>query len=149
MSVRMLVRSLASLSGLRIWHCHERWCRSQMLLKSSIARAVMYTSASALIWPLAWNFGTSICFRYISKKKKKISYTLTEFCCNHQLQREIFKSSMFADPVGFHLLFLIYIFEAGLLGARSWWFLYFLFFFFFFFCCACCMQKFLGQKADP
>ena len=27
-SMRMRVRSLASLSGLRIWRCHELWCRS-------------------------------------------------------------------------------------------------------------------------
>ena len=32
--------SLASFSGLRIWHCHELWCRSQMLLRSGIAMAV-------------------------------------------------------------------------------------------------------------
>ena len=25
---------LASLSGLRIWHCHELWCRSQIRLRS-------------------------------------------------------------------------------------------------------------------
>ena len=24
----------------RIWHCHERWCRSQMWLKSQVAVAV-------------------------------------------------------------------------------------------------------------
>ena len=27
-SMRMRVRSLALLSGLRVWHCHELWCRS-------------------------------------------------------------------------------------------------------------------------
>ena len=35
------VRSLASLSGLRIWHCHELWSRSQMQLRSGIAVAVV------------------------------------------------------------------------------------------------------------
>ena len=35
------VRSLASLSGLRIWCCCELWCRSQMLLGSCIAVAVL------------------------------------------------------------------------------------------------------------
>ena len=34
------VRSLASLSGLRIWHCRELWCRLQMWLGSDIAGAV-------------------------------------------------------------------------------------------------------------
>ena len=40
-SMRMWVRSLASLSGLRIQHCHELWCRFQTRLRSSIAVAVV------------------------------------------------------------------------------------------------------------
>ena len=40
-SVRMRVGSLALLSRLRIWHCHELWCRP---------------AAVALIQPLVWNF---------------------------------------------------------------------------------------------
>ena len=32
--MRLRVRSLASLSGLKIWRCHELWCRSQMWLGS-------------------------------------------------------------------------------------------------------------------
>ena len=32
---------LASLSGLRIQHCHELWCRSQMQLKSGVAVAAV------------------------------------------------------------------------------------------------------------
>ena len=32
--------SLASLSGLRIWHCHELWCRLQTWLGSGFAEAV-------------------------------------------------------------------------------------------------------------
>ena len=35
------VRSLASLSGLRIWRCRELWCRSQMQLRFCIAVAVV------------------------------------------------------------------------------------------------------------
>ena len=38
-SMRMQVRSLASLSGLRIWRCHDLWCRLQTLLRSCIAVA--------------------------------------------------------------------------------------------------------------
>ena len=34
--MRMWVRSLVSLSGLRIWCCREPWCRSQTRLRSSI-----------------------------------------------------------------------------------------------------------------
>ena len=33
--------SLASLSGLGIWHCLELWCRSQMQLGSHVAVAVV------------------------------------------------------------------------------------------------------------
>ena len=40
-SMRMQVQSLALLSGLRIWHCHEWWCRSQTRLRSDIAVAVV------------------------------------------------------------------------------------------------------------
>ena len=50
--MRMLVRSLASLSGLRIRHCHELWCRSQTQLRSGIEVAVVkacgYSSDSTL-----------------------------------------------------------------------------------------------------
>ena len=39
-SMRMQVRSLALLSGLRIWHCLELLCSSQMWLRSRVAVAV-------------------------------------------------------------------------------------------------------------
>jgi len=34
-----MVQSLVSLRGLRIWHCHELWCRSQTRLRSCVAVA--------------------------------------------------------------------------------------------------------------
>ena len=40
-TMRVRVRSLASLSGLRIWHCHELWCRLQTRLGSDVAVAVV------------------------------------------------------------------------------------------------------------
>ena len=40
-SMRMQVRSVASLSGLRIRHCPEVWCGSQMQLGSLVAVAVV------------------------------------------------------------------------------------------------------------
>ena len=40
-TMRLWVRSLTSLSGLGIWHCHELWCRSQTWLRSGIAVAVV------------------------------------------------------------------------------------------------------------
>ena len=39
-SMRMRVQSLASRSGLRVRHCCELWCRSQMQLGSGVAVAV-------------------------------------------------------------------------------------------------------------
>ena len=59
MSMRMQVWSLASLSGLRIWHCHELWCRSQMWLGSQVAVAVAW--ASGYSFNLTPRLGTSIC----------------------------------------------------------------------------------------
>ena len=41
----MWVRSLASLSGLRIWHCHELWCGLQTWLGPCIAAAVVQASS--------------------------------------------------------------------------------------------------------
>ena len=36
-TLRLRVQSLASLSGLRIWHGRDLWCRLQMQLGSGIA----------------------------------------------------------------------------------------------------------------
>ena len=40
-TMRVQVRSLALLSGLGIWHCHELWFRSQMRLISRVAVAMV------------------------------------------------------------------------------------------------------------
>ena len=40
-TMMLRVRTLASLSGLRIWCCHKLWCRLQMWLGSGIAVAVV------------------------------------------------------------------------------------------------------------
>ena len=51
-TMRFWVQTLASsLSGLRILHCCELWCRLQTRLGSSVAVAL----ATALIRPLAWD----------------------------------------------------------------------------------------------
>ena len=36
-TMRLLVQSLASLSGLRIQRCYELWCRSKARLRSQVA----------------------------------------------------------------------------------------------------------------
>ena len=56
-TVRSRIRSLASLSGLRIWHCYEPWCRP---------------AAIALIRSLAWE--PPIRCGCGPKKKKKIFF---------------------------------------------------------------------------
>ena len=57
-SMRTRIRSLDSLSGLRIRHCHELWRRSQIWLGSCIAVAVaVASSCSSNLTP---NLGTSI-----------------------------------------------------------------------------------------
>ena len=66
------VQSLASLSGLRIWHCHELQCKLQAWLGSSIAVvmavAVAKAAVTSLIQPLAWKlpFATGMALK--SKK---------------------------------------------------------------------------------
>ena len=59
--MRFRVRSLASLSGLRIQRCRELWCRSQMWLGSGFAVAMVQAgSCSSNEIP---SLGTSICCR--------------------------------------------------------------------------------------
>ena len=40
-TMRLQVQSLALFIGIRIWHCRELWCRSQMWLGSDVAVAVV------------------------------------------------------------------------------------------------------------
>ena len=48
------VRSLASLSGLSIWHCCELWCRSRCSLDLALLWLCCRPAATAPIKPLAW-----------------------------------------------------------------------------------------------
>ena len=49
-TMRLRVRSPASLSGLRIWSCHELWCRSQTQLRSGVAVALVQASICSSDW---------------------------------------------------------------------------------------------------
>ena len=71
-SKRIRVWSLASLSGLRIWHCHELWFRSQTRLGFGIAVAVLRCrpEAAALIRPLAWELPYALSEALKRKKNK-------------------------------------------------------------------------------
>ena len=62
-SMRTQVQSLASLSGLKIWCCHELWWKLQMWLRSSIAVAVV--QASDYSSDSTPSMGTSIRYGYV------------------------------------------------------------------------------------
>ena len=70
-TMRLQVLPLASLSGLRIQHCGELWCRLQMQLGSCVAVAVVYRPAAvAQIQPLAWEFPYAVGTALKSKNQK-------------------------------------------------------------------------------
>ena len=64
--MRLQVRSLASLSGIRIWCCLELWCRSQKQLRSGIAEA-----AATPIRPLTWELSSAAGAALKRQRKKK------------------------------------------------------------------------------
>ena len=70
--MRTQVQSLALLNGLRIWFCHEMWCRLQIQLGSLIVVAMV--QASGYSSDSTSSLGTSICSR-CSPKKTKIKNT--------------------------------------------------------------------------
>ena len=80
-SVRTEVRSLASLSGLGVQHCHELWSGSQTRLGSGAAVAVAV--AGSYISDSNLSLGTSICRRYGHKKKKKKN---TSICWKSEIE---------------------------------------------------------------
>ena len=67
--MRMRVRSLASLSGSRIWCCPELWCRSQTWLASGVAVAVAVAVTGSCSSLSTSSLETSICHRCNPKKK--------------------------------------------------------------------------------
>ena len=72
----MQVRSLASLSGLRIQGCHELWCRSQTQLRSGIAVALVQVSSYSS--DLTPGLGISMCHRCGPKKQSKAKQNKTK-----------------------------------------------------------------------
>ena len=58
---------LASISGLRIWHCRELWCRLQTQLGSGVAVAV----ASGCSSNSTSSLGISVCHGCGPKKQKR------------------------------------------------------------------------------
>ena len=71
--MRTQVQSLALLRGLRIQHCYELWCRSQMQLRSDIAVAVAQASgySSDLTPSLGTNNATGVTLKRQTNKQTK------------------------------------------------------------------------------
>ena len=72
----MQVRTLASLSGLRIRHCREVWCRSQMQPGFFIAEALEEASSWSSIGPLAWEppYASECSPKKLKKKVKLVEH---------------------------------------------------------------------------
>ena len=72
-TTRLRDRSLALLSGLRIWCCWELWCRSKTWLRSGVAVAVGRLAATAPIGPLAWgpSYATGAALK---RQKNEVSF---------------------------------------------------------------------------
>jgi len=83
-TMRLRVRSLASLSGLRIQRCYELWCRSQTHLDLVLLWLWCRLAAAAPIKPLAWEppyaAGAAL-KRQKTKKKKKLHYINIKSVC--------------------------------------------------------------------
>ena len=68
-TMRLWVRSVAKISGLRIGHCHELWCRLQTWLRTGIAVALAVAgSCSSDSTPSP---GTSLCWGCGPQNKKQ------------------------------------------------------------------------------
>ena len=101
--MRLQVRPLAFLSGLRSQCCCELWCRLQTRLGSGIAVALGLPAAIAQIRPLAWEpaYAAGAALKKIKEKKKKTRQICKEwqfqdillkekfvcFGCTHSMQK--------------------------------------------------------------
>ena len=79
--MRIRVRFLASLSGLRIWCCHELWCRSQTPLGfyDAVAVAVAGTCNSDLTPAWELPYATGLALKSKKKRKKEIGKLTLKF----------------------------------------------------------------------
>ena len=71
-SMRMQVRSLVLLNGLRIWHNRELWCRSHTGSDLMLLWLWCMLAVAALIQPLAWELPYAMGAALKSNKLKKI-----------------------------------------------------------------------------
>ena len=88
--MRIQVQSLPLLSGLRVWRCHELWCRLHTQLGSHIAAAVVQASAYSL--DSTPSLGTSICCEYGPKKQtNKRNYLIDFYFLKIEIGRKCFQ----------------------------------------------------------
>ena len=71
--MRLWVQSLASLSGLSIWHCHELWCGVGHRCNSDPMLLWLWyrPAATAVIRPLAWEPPYAVAAALKRQKTKK------------------------------------------------------------------------------
>ena len=92
--MRMQIQSLALLSGLRVWRCHELWLQTQLGFSITVA-VLRYRPSSdspslwlwprvaavTLIWPLAWELP------YAASVVLKSKYIVYAFLLTHDLSK--------------------------------------------------------------
>ena len=93
-TTKMWVWSLALLSGLRIQHCPELWCRSQRQLRSCVA--VVMAQAGICSSNLIPSPGTSIChtFGHKNKMKQDKKYAFSLLLPSFSIYRRFSKHSL-------------------------------------------------------
>ena len=96
--MRMQIRSLALLSGLRIWRCCELWCRWQTWLGSCIAVAVGqgsgYSSGSTPIWEIPYAVGGALKGPKNENKTKKNTLEKEQTNSNTSRRQNMIKISV-------------------------------------------------------
>ena len=86
------IPGLTSLSGLRIWRCHELWCSLQTQLDLALLWPWCRLAVIAPIWPLTWEppYAASAALKKQKQtqqpKKKKTHFTLTSFDISEPLK---------------------------------------------------------------
>ena len=88
-SMKAPVQSLDLLSGLRIQHCRDLWCRSQTWLRSGVA-VVQASNYSSVLTP---SLGSSICLGCGPKKIRFCDSCISSLSVSCKLS--IFASSLF------------------------------------------------------
>ena len=85
--MRIQICSLTSPSGLRIWHCHELWCRAQIRLQSGIALAMASASSCSSNFTQAWELPYAACAALKSKTNKQKLLLKHCLCAGHWFLR--------------------------------------------------------------